>query len=154
MKPEDYIKQRLDDQINWYDKKSIVSQKWFKGLRIAEIFLSGSITLLIAIGLIMDDITKIVIAFIGFSLAIIAGILALYNFQENWIEYRTTCESLRHHKFRFLTKSEPYDKENAFQNLVNNIEALISKENTNWVEYIRSECKENKNGKEKNLHKL
>ena len=78
--------------------------------------------------------------------------MALYNFQENWIEYRTTCESLRHHKFRFLTKSEPYDGEDAFQNLVNNIEALISKENTNWVEYIRSEYKEDKNGKEKNLH--
>jgi len=110
MKPEDYIKQRLDDQINWYDKKSIVSQKCFKSLRITEIFLSGSIPLVIAIGLIINDITNIVIVFIGFILAIIAGILALYNFQENWIEYRTTCESLRHHKFRFLTKSEPYDQ--------------------------------------------
>ena len=45
---DEYIEQRLNDQISWYDRKSGTSQLWFKRLRFAEIvaatiipFLSG-----------------------------------------------------------------------------------------------------------------
>lgn len=45
---EEYVERRLDDQINWYDRKSDANQLWFKRLRFAEIvaaaiipFLSG-----------------------------------------------------------------------------------------------------------------
>ena len=59
--PEEYIDQRLSDQINWYDRKSSRNQRWFKRLRFAEIvaaatipFLSGfagnSLPIKIAIG--------------------------------------------------------------------------------------------------------
>ncbi len=59
--PEEYIEQRLSDQINWYDRKSSTNQRWFKRLRFPEIvaaatipFLSGfagnSLAIKIAIG--------------------------------------------------------------------------------------------------------
>jgi hypothetical protein len=35
--PEEYIEQRLNDQIVWYDRKSGTNQRWFKRLRFAEI---------------------------------------------------------------------------------------------------------------------
>lgn len=28
---------RLEDQINWYDRKSGSNQRWFKGLKVAQI---------------------------------------------------------------------------------------------------------------------
>lgn len=31
-----YIQERLENQINWYDSKSVSNQKWFKLLRIIE----------------------------------------------------------------------------------------------------------------------
>ena len=34
---DEYIEQRLNDQISWYDRKSGTSQLWFKRLRFAEI---------------------------------------------------------------------------------------------------------------------
>jgi len=37
MKEEEYIQNRLDDQINWYSNKRQFNQKWFKRLRIVEI---------------------------------------------------------------------------------------------------------------------
>jgi hypothetical protein len=37
MAPEEYIEQRLNDQIGWYDRKSATNQRWFKRLRFAEI---------------------------------------------------------------------------------------------------------------------
>ena len=33
---EEYIKDRLDDQINWYDTKSQIHQKWYKILKVSE----------------------------------------------------------------------------------------------------------------------
>ena len=45
---DEFIEQRLNDQISWYDRKSGTSQLWFKRLRFAQIvaaaiipFLSG-----------------------------------------------------------------------------------------------------------------
>lgn len=66
-------------------------------------------------------------------------LLALNQYQESWIQYRTTCESLRQHKYRFLTGAEPYsDAEGAFGRLVENVEALLSKENAVWGEHIKA----------------
>jgi len=40
---DEYIEQRLNDQISWYDRKSGTSQLWFKRLRFAEIVASAII---------------------------------------------------------------------------------------------------------------
>jgi len=34
----------------------------------------------------------------------------------------------------FLTQTEPYDKDDAFHLLVQRVEALLSKENTDWAQ--------------------
>ena len=44
--PEEYIKERLDNQIDWYDKKSVKSQKWFKRLQLIVIVSSATIPFL------------------------------------------------------------------------------------------------------------
>ena len=46
---------------------------------------------------------KIIIGIIGVSIALIAGIMNLYKFHENWVSYRTTAEILKHEKYLFLT---------------------------------------------------
>ena len=37
MNQEEYIKDRVDIQIDWYDKKSVFNQKWFKRLQVIAI---------------------------------------------------------------------------------------------------------------------
>ena len=147
MNAEEYIKQRLDDQINWYDKRSTASQRRYKGLRILEIVVASTIPLLAGFSTDAVPFLKIAAGLAGVIVAVVSGLLALNQYQENWIEYRTTCESLRHHKYRFLTGAEPYsDQGDAFGHLVNNSEDLISKENTNWANYIKAESKEHSSG--------
>ena len=68
-------------------------------------------------------------------IAVSTGVSSIYKFHENWIEYRTTAETLKHELYLFETKSPPYDKENAFQELVQRVESLISKEHTQWLRY-------------------
>jgi hypothetical protein len=37
--------ERLDDQINWYDKKSLFNQSWYKRLKIVQILTASAIPL-------------------------------------------------------------------------------------------------------------
>jgi hypothetical protein len=145
MNVEQFIKQRVDDQINWYDRKSQFNQRWYKNLRIAEIVAAAAIPFLA--GNISTEIPAIqfIVGFLGFLIAVIAGVVGLYQFQERWVEYRTTCESLRHEKYLYLTKSEPYNVQNPFPLFVQRAESLISVENTRWSQLSRTQKKERKN---------
>ena len=133
MAPEEYIEQRLSDQIDWYDRKSGTNQRWFKRLRFAEIVAAAIIPFLSGFAGNSFPI-KIAIGALGIVVAAIASLLGLLQLQEHWIEYRATAESLRKEKFLFLTQTEPYDKDDAFHLLVQHVEALLSKENTEWVQ--------------------
>ena len=48
MSPDEYLQERLDDQIKWYDKKSAWNQKCFKQLRAVEILFSVTVPFLIS----------------------------------------------------------------------------------------------------------
>jgi hypothetical protein len=131
--PEEYIEQRLDDQIGWYDRKSGANQLWFKRLRFGEIVAAAIIPFLsgFAGGSLL---IKIAIGALGVVVAVIASLLALLRFQEHWISYRTTAEALKTEKFLFLTQTQPYDTGNAFHFLVQRVEALLSKESAQWIQ--------------------
>jgi hypothetical protein len=132
---DECIEQRLNDQISCYDRKSVANQRWFKWLRFAEIVAAATIPFLS--GLAGNSLTiKIAIGALGVVVAVIASVLGLLNLQEHWIEYRATAESLRKKKFLFLTQTEPYDKGDAFHLLVQRVEALLSKENTEWLQFM------------------
>ena len=141
MNQEEYIKERLEDQIAWYDRTSVKNQKWFKRLQVAAILASATIPFLSGYITETTILLKLSVGFLGLAVAAITAILGLYKFQENWLEFRTTCESLKHEKYLFLTKSEPYDQEESFRLLVDRVESLISKENTAWNRCMKKEKK-------------
>jgi len=131
MDEKDYISSRLEDQINWYDSKSISNQRYYKNLKTVEIICAAIIPFIAGFS---DKIpfSEIIIGVLAIVIAIIAGISAINKFQENWLTYRTTAETLKHEKYLFLTKCKPYNDDNAFQFFVQRIEGLISKENSLW----------------------
>lgn len=141
MDEKEYIANRLEDQISWYDRKSVWHQKWFKRLQAYQMVAAATIPVLMFYVRDTSSFMRVLVASAGASIAIASGIIGLYKFQENWLEYRTTCESLRHEKFLYLTCSEPYNIEDPFLLLVNRVETLISKENTNWAQYMRKVAK-------------
>jgi hypothetical protein len=143
MDESEYLKERLDDQINWYDRKSIKNQRTYKVLQLVLIVSAASIPFIS--GYVSDKlpVLNLLLGAIGVLITAITGILSLYKFQENWISYRTTCETLRHEKFLFLTKTDLYNGTDALNLLVQRVESLISKENSNWFEIM-----DKKNNKE------
>ena len=122
-----YIEERLNNQIQWYSQKSQHAQKMYKIFQVTEIIIAAAIPLLS--GYATDCITiAIIVGILGAIIAIIETISKLFKWHENWIEYRTTCELLKYHKYLYLTQSSPYI-DNLF---VKNIEDIISSENNQW----------------------
>ena len=131
---------RVDDQIAWYERKSAWNQRGFKRMRILEIFAAAAIPILS--GYSQNRLTiQITIALLGGLIAVIAGLVGLFQFQENWTQYRSTCEGLRHEKILYETKSEPYDGAQPFPLFVQRVESLISSETARWTQ-SRSSKKE------------
>jgi len=54
--------------------------------------------------------------------------------KRSWTEYRATAESLRKEKFLFLAQTKPYDKDDAFDLLVQRVENFLSNKNTDWAQ--------------------
>ena len=136
MNEEEYLKDRLDDQINWYDRKSSQNQKTYKRLQFVLIISAASVPFISGY---VDNLSYLqyLLGGIGVLIAAVTGLLSLYKFQEIWTTYRTTCESLRREKFLYLTKTDPYIEKNAFNLLVQRVEALLAKENSSWVEVMK-----------------
>jgi len=131
MNQQEYIEQRLDNQIAWYDARSQTNQRAYRRVRIFEIIAASAIPLLSA-GDRLGNYAGVVVGVLGASIAICTGVSALFKFHELWIEYRTIAETLRHHRFLFLTQSRPYHEASAFSILVDAVEGVISKENSSW----------------------
>jgi len=141
MNVDEYIKLRLDSEIDWYDKKSQKNKRGYYTLRILEIVCAISIPFIMGY---VSDLTpglKFTAALLGVVVGVISGFLGLFQAQENWVSYRTTCETLRHEKYFYLTKSKPYDCDDPFPLLVERVEILISKENTSWSQMLKSKEK-------------
>lgn len=140
---EDYLKNRLDDQINWYDKKSSQYQKMYKKLQLVSIICAACIPLFS--GYLSTETTylKYLVGILGLSVAVLAAVNNLYKYQENWITYRSTCEALKHEKFLFTTSTIPYSESGSFNLLVQRVEMIMSEENSGWLEFAKKTDEKN-----------
>ena len=143
MDEETYLKDRLGDQIRWYDSKSVQCQKKFKYHRIFQIVIAALLPVAAIVVAILNCECinawfPAVAGIWGAAVTISVSISALCKYQENWLEYRTTTETLKHEKNLYLAKAGPYSGENAFQLLVERVERLISTENSKWQAHQQS----------------
>jgi len=131
-----YLKDRYEDQINWYDRKSVWNQTWYKRLQWGLIVLSSLTPVLIAIDALDDKMVWLAAIPLTTAtlVAIFTATIKTFNFQENWLNYRTTCETLRKEKFLYNAGAGAYagvaNREVLF---VERVESLISRENTLWL---------------------
>jgi hypothetical protein len=122
---------RLEDQIQWYDRKSGHNQRSFKVLKIAT-FAAGAFVPVLA-SLAWKD-GRILAGVAGSLVVVCEGLQQLNQYQANWLTYRSTCEALKHEKFLYLGTAGPYAAAtHPLQLLAERIEGLVSQENAKWV---------------------
>ena len=142
MDEAEYLESRLEEQIGWYDRKSSLNKKAFQRCQLIQLVMASLITLSGAVNSSQFPMVSYVVPSLGAIIAIISGVLGLYKFQENWLEYRTVSESLKHEKYLFLTRSEPYHEPMPFNLFVNRVENIISEENSKWSQTMKEVGKE------------
>jgi hypothetical protein len=126
---QDVTLDHLQDQIEWYDRKSGSNQKAFKLLKICTISAAALIPLIANIKG-MSWVT----AGLGILIVILEGLQQLYQYHANWISYRSTCEALKHEKFLYLGKAGMYAAaSNPHTLLAERIESLVSQEHAKWA---------------------
>lgn len=136
----DPIMDRLEDQIGWYDRKSMINQRYFKRIKIIEITAAALIPFLSA----FRNIPQLayVSGGLGVLITVLEGLLHLNQYQQNWITYRSTCEALKHEKYVYLAKAGPYSgSSNPYALLADRVESLVSQEHAKWASVQQQEPK-------------
>lgn len=129
---DEYLTLRVDDQIRWYDEKSKQAQKKYKQLQTMEIIIAALIPILSGMST-KHFVIPIIIGILGAAIIVIEALSSLNNYHENWIEYRSTCELLKHEKWLYEMRAYPYGDNSTPENLfVSKIENLISSESNKW----------------------
>ncbi len=126
----EYLKNRVLDQIIWYDKKAAYNQKMFKKLSIYSFCISASIPVFTIFGECFG--IKIVIALLGAVVSVISYIINICTYKDLWVQYRMNCEMLKSEISKFANKVSPYNTDTAFSVLVENCEQYFTKEFSKW----------------------
>jgi len=127
----DYVTERLDKQIAWYDGKSTGAKRWFYSLSTIQLATGTAVPVLAAFGT-----APAWLAVIGGAAALTTGLLSLGQWQHLWIRYRATAEALKHERFMFLAGSGPYAGPQP-ADLAQRCESLISSEHTVWASLMQ-----------------
>lgn len=136
-----YIKNRVEEQIEWMGKKSKKNKRNHLISKTIIIILSVLIPFLT--GYITDDATgnivKISVGVSGVIIAALESIQSLLKYQENWVQYRSAIEQLNRENFLFQTKAGLYaSSKQPFKDFVAKIESILGDENQLWAEYASS----------------
>lgn len=129
-----YVDERLNNQITWYEKKATENKTKFHCFQIIIIVASAIIPLVNLIDFAPLQ-TRVVSAILGAAITGITGLIQLKRYQENWLLYRSTEESLKREKFLFLNNAGNYsnladDIKN--RTLVESVEAVLSSETSKF----------------------
>ncbi|MBS1614686.1 MAG: DUF4231 domain-containing protein [Bacteroidetes bacterium] len=134
MSPEEYLKSRVETEIDWYNRKSKINKRAYRSLRVLSALVALSIPVMS--GLLQDGNAaslKVTLSIAGAFVALCESLLALYKFHENWTNYRQAAEGLTQHKFLFSTGAAPYSGADAFTLFVQNAENLMAGERIQWL---------------------
>lgn len=134
MSETDPVVERLEDQINWYDRKSGVNQRTYKRIKTVEIVAAALIPFVGAFKSVAWIDVALVSGTLGVIITILEGLLHLNQYQQNWTAYRATCEALRHEKFCYIARAADYaNAPDPRALLAERVESMVAQEHAKWT---------------------
>lgn len=137
---KNYLLNRIIPQMTWYNKKSESYQTRYYRLMATTIIL-GALIPAFSVGA-NSTAFKVIIALLGASVTGINAYIALYNFHDLWMAYRTTREELLHTLYCYFNRAGVFSQKNVTTEeldvlLVNVCEETLSKENGGWKSIVQ-----------------
>lgn len=120
---------RLEDQLDWYDRKSQAAQSAYKRVKVAQLVLAAGVPVAVA-----SAAPGVLTAVLGGLVVVLEGVQQLYQWQTNWTLYRATAEALKHERWLYLSQAGPYTGDERDQVLAERVEGLVSQEHAKWTE--------------------
>jgi hypothetical protein len=120
---------RLVDQLAWYDRKSVAAQRAFKRLKVIEVIIAAAVPVVAGVRW-----PAWVTAILGAAVVVLEAVQQLYQWQTNWVLYRSTAEALKHEKYLSLSGAGPYATADRLRLLAERVEGLVSQEHAKWTQ--------------------
>lgn len=131
-----YIAERVDNQIEWHDRKSKSAKRLFVTFGIIQIAAVASIPIINSFA--SEDLRFLHVSSVLAGIAAIAtGFVILTRAEENWLRYRTTCNRLQALKVAYEHRMEPFNKRDRDALLVTMCESALNEEQSKWLEEAR-----------------
>ena len=120
---------RLEDQLGWYDRKSIAAQRAYKRVKLSQLIIGAAVPVFAGL-----QVSAAITATFAAYVVVAEGAQQLYQWQTNWVLYRATAESLKHEKYLYLAAAGPYNTDDRHRVLAERLEGLVSQEHAKWTE--------------------
>jgi uncharacterized protein DUF4231 len=120
---------RLEDQLAWYDRKSVAAQQAYKRVKLSQLIVGAIVPVVAAL-----QVSAAVTASLAAFVVVAEGAQQLYQWQTNWVLYRSTAETLKHEKYLYLAAAGPYSTDDRHRVLAERLEGLVSQEHAKWAE--------------------
>ncbi len=137
----DYINERLNEQIEWYDTKAISYKKGYDYISIIILIFVSSIPILNLIGAITQEFQNgilIISSVLSGIVTILFGYLKVMKLHDIYKEYRRTCEKLKQERVLYLTETSDYrqleEEHDRLDLFVERCESIMAHEHGNWAQ--------------------
>ncbi len=136
--PEEYIAERVNDSIAWYDKSANKSKENYLRTRAATVIGGALVPVLVNINIPYINILTTIISLI---VVLLVSLESVYHFREQWTNYRSTEQFLRNEYFLFTSQGGVYaalDPKEAYKHFVDRVEEVILSENASTLKILTS----------------
>ncbi len=136
--PEEYIAERLNDSIAWYDKSANKTKELYLRMRAATVIGGALVPVLVNIDL---PYLNILTTLLSLIVVLLVSLESVYHYREQWTNYRSTEQLLRNEYFLYTTKGGIYasfEPGEAYKHFVDRVEEVISAENSATLRVLTS----------------
>jgi len=148
--PEIYIKDRINDQLRFYDTKAVYYKRWYLSMRAATVIGGAIVPVLVnlnlnplALNLWFSvwhiNVVKVLTTLISLMVVLLVSLESVYHFKEQWRNYRSTGEMLKKEYYLFVSGKGRYagkDPDIAFKLFVEKCETAIDVENASTLQVM------------------
>ncbi|MGQ1785145.1 MULTISPECIES: DUF4231 domain-containing protein [unclassified Saccharicrinis] len=143
LEQKSYIDKRIQPRIDEFKDLANQNRNWYYIFQVVTILAATMVPVFSGFINEDNDPFKWLVAILGGLSAVVASLLSLFKFQENWIRFRSTYHDLDTQLSLFKNGSREYEnRKQAFNVLVDNCERILQAEIGQWAESRRKKEEE------------